>query len=67
MAVLCIAMKYWTSETEDSMKKGGIEGLKAHSNKLDKQVSFGCFYAFLRIKKIYQVLIQFLPFNSSKN
>ena len=39
MAVLCIAMMFWTSQAEESMKKGGIEGLRAFSEKLDKQVS----------------------------
>jgi len=39
MAVLCIAMMFWTSQAEESMKKGGIEGLKAFSDKLDRQVS----------------------------
>jgi len=36
MAVLCIAMMFWTSGAEESMKKGGIEGLKVFSDKLDK-------------------------------
>ena len=39
MAVLCIAMMFWTSQCEEAMKKGGIEGLRAFSDKLDKQVS----------------------------
>ena len=39
MAVLCIAMMFWTSQAEESMKKGGLEGLKAYSDKLDRQVS----------------------------
>ena len=38
MAVLCIAMMFWTSQAEESMKKGGIEGLRAFSDKLDRQL-----------------------------
>lgn len=38
MAVLCIAMMFWTSQAEESMKKGGIEGLRAFSNQLDKSL-----------------------------
>ena len=38
MAVLCIAMMFWTSQAEESMKKGGIDGLRAFSHKLDKQL-----------------------------
>ena len=39
MGVLCIAMMFWTSQAEEAMKKGGIEGLRAFSDKLDRQVS----------------------------
>ena len=39
MGVLCVAMMFWTSQAEESMKKGGIEGLRAFSDKLNKQVS----------------------------
>ena len=36
MAVLCVAMMFWTSQAEESMKKSGMVGLKAFSEKLDK-------------------------------
>ena len=39
MGVLCVAMMFWTSQAEEAMKKGGIEGLRAFSDKLNKQVS----------------------------
>ena len=39
MAVLAVSMMYWTSQAEDSMKKGGLAGLKAYGDKLNKQVS----------------------------
>ena len=42
MAVLCIAMMFWTSQCEESMKKGGIEGLRAFGVKLNTQVSILC-------------------------
>jgi len=38
MAVLCVAMMFWTSQAEESMKKSGMVGLKAFSEKLDKQL-----------------------------
>jgi dynein heavy chain len=38
MAVLCISMMFWTSGAEDSMKKGGLEGLRRFSDELDKQL-----------------------------
>jgi len=36
MAVLCVAMMFWTSQAEESMKKSGMVGLKAFSEKLEK-------------------------------
>ena len=39
MAVLGVSMMYWTSQAEDAMKKGGLAGLKAFGEKLNKQVS----------------------------
>lgn len=54
MAVLCIAMMFWTSQAEESMKKGGIDGLKAFSDKLDRQVSI------TRLKRSSKVYLLFI-------
>ena len=51
MAVLCIAMMFWTSQAEESMKKGGIEGLRAFSDKLDRQVSSKTFMPDLQVSE----------------
>ena len=51
MAVLCIAMMFWTSQAEESMKKGGIEGLRAFSDKLDRQVSSKIFMPDLQVSE----------------
>ena len=39
MCILCVAMMFWTSQAEESMKKAGIAGLEMFYNKLLKQVS----------------------------
>ena len=39
MAVLAVSMMYWTQNAEESMKKGGLAGLKAFGEKLQNQVS----------------------------
>jgi dynein heavy chain len=38
MAVIAVSMMYWTSQAEDAMKKGGLAGLKAYGDKLNKQL-----------------------------
>ena len=39
MAVIAVSMMYWTQNAEESMKKGGLAGLKAFGAKLQNQVS----------------------------
>jgi len=38
-AVLAVSMMFWTQQAEDSMKKGGMQGLKAFKQRLDSQIN----------------------------
>lgn len=38
-AVLAVSMMFWTQQAEDSMKKGGMQGLKAFKQRLDSQLN----------------------------
>jgi hypothetical protein len=50
MCILCVAMMFWTSQAEESMKKAGIAGLEMFYNKLLKQVSKFFFIKEARLK-----------------
>jgi dynein heavy chain len=38
MIVLCVAMTYWTLQSEDAMKKSGLPGLQQYYERLESQL-----------------------------